>query len=45
MSASGENQQAVEAMKSKLLIALVNRLGGSIAIPVEYQRRPGVTPF
>lgn len=28
-------QQRVEAMKGQLLIALINRLGGSITIPVE----------
>ncbi|MCJ2020557.1 hypothetical protein MKK84_24540 [Methylobacterium sp. E-065] len=29
------HQQAVEAMKSQLLIVLINRLGGSLEIPVE----------
>lgn len=32
---SYDHQQMVEAMKSQLLIVLVNRLGGSIEIPVE----------
>jgi hypothetical protein len=32
---SGEHQQVGEAAKSQLLIALVNRLGGSIEIPSE----------
>lgn len=31
---SYEHQQAVEAMKSQLLIVLVNRLGGTADIPV-----------
>ena len=31
---SYEHQQAVEAMKSQLLIVLINRLGGSADIPV-----------
>lgn len=29
------HQQMVEAMKSQLLIAFVNRLGGSLEMPVE----------
>jgi cephalosporin hydroxylase len=29
------HQQMVEAMKSQLLIAFVNRLGGSLTIPVD----------
>ncbi len=29
------HQQAIEAMKSQLLIVLVNRLGGSVDIPVK----------
>ncbi len=28
------HQQAVEAMKSQLLIVLINRLGGSVDVPV-----------
>jgi excisionase family DNA binding protein len=32
---SYEAQQAVEAMKSQLLIVLINRLGAKVAIPVE----------
>ncbi|MCJ2143669.1 hypothetical protein [Methylobacterium sp. E-066] len=28
-------QQRIEAMKSQLIIALVNRLGGSLEMPVE----------
>lgn len=28
------HQQAIEAMKSQLLIVLINRLGGSVDIPV-----------
>lgn len=31
---SVEHQQVVEAMKSQLLIVLINRLGGSVDIPV-----------
>lgn len=31
---SYEHQQAIEAMKSQLLIVLINRLGGSVDIPV-----------
>jgi hypothetical protein len=29
------HQQAIEAMKSQLLIVLINRLGGTAEIPVE----------
>lgn len=32
---SYEHQQAIEAMKSQLLIVLFNRLGGEARIPVE----------
>lgn len=32
---SYEAQQRVEAMKSQLLIAFINRLGGSLTIPVD----------
>lgn len=32
---SYEAQQRIEAMKSQLLIAFVNRLGGSLTIPVD----------
>lgn len=31
---SYEHQQVVEAMKSQLLIVLVNRLGGAVDVPV-----------
>lgn len=31
---SYEHQQAIEAMKSQLLIVLVKRLGGTVSIPV-----------
>lgn len=31
---SYEHQQAIEAMKSQLLIVLINRLGGKVDIPV-----------
>lgn len=31
---SYEHQQAIEAMKSQLLIVLINRLGGAIDLPV-----------
>lgn len=31
---SYEHQQVIEAMKSQLLIVLINRLGGDITIPV-----------
>ncbi len=30
-----QTQQRIEAMKGQLLIALVNRLGGSLEMPVE----------
>ncbi|WP_267355760.1 MULTISPECIES: hypothetical protein [unclassified Methylobacterium] len=32
---SYEAQQRIEAMKSQLLIAFVNRLGGSLTMPVD----------
>lgn len=32
---SHEAQQRIEAMKSQLLIAFLNRLGGSLTIPVD----------
>lgn len=31
---SYDHQQAIEAMKSQLLIVLINRLGGNVQIPV-----------
>lgn len=31
---SYEHQQAIESMKSQLLIVLINRLGGAVDIPV-----------
>ena len=33
-SLSYEHQQAIEAIKSQLLIVLINRLGGKIDLPV-----------
>jgi hypothetical protein len=40
---SYEHQQAIEAMKSQLLIVLINRLGGTVDIPVS--EVDGTAPF
>jgi len=40
---SAEHRQAIEMMKDQLLIVLINRLGGTVDIPVTTILRASVT--